>query len=689
MTDIFSDFNKLITDRFPQFMMTDDVTSNEDFCKKSKQSYEVNSYQAFPGEYLKDHRGLLLDHGLGSGKTRAAVHTIKTLGRDTVILVPASLHGNFSAELKKAEIPEVQVYFLHYNAGNLLAQYEKIGQRSLFEKKTDNKFSGKLVIIEECHIFFQNVISGKAHVAIEIFDRLMKADDIKILCLSGTPITGDPFETVPMFNLLRGYLVDPEQSNKVKFTLFPEFRQDFYYDFVSEEFNSIKNKDVYQDRITGLVSYYRGILDPNNDILPKINDMKVIECPMGIRQWNAYYDSREKEWDYERYAKYKTTAFKEGKYKKAERASAGTYKTNSAQMCNFAFPELVEKKYVSQVSNYGKPNEISDFKWKLLNEVFEDPFDHVYKNLADYSGKLAYLIPLITSPEKKGMKIFVYTKFQIVGAMIISKMLIQAGYEQIYETDFTRSSRKLEDSPYKDKKPRFIVIDGTTKDPYLLIRYYNREENKNGEYCQIIVGTSVMQAGVSLFDMREGYCMEAQWRSNILVQVKGRMIRTCSHERLSKKDRVVSFYLLVAVPPKSEYRGKLSIDDGKTTDEMLYDLSLRKAELCDTFVQAMRESAVDCYMNRAHNGEIECRQCINDIPVPIIPADYKVHIVNGSKCTLLMTKTTLIDYFDPDTGVKYKKDDSGSLYLINEESGKYTEVGFIKDGKIILNEYIS
>lgn len=687
MTDIYSDFNKLITDRFPQFMMTDDTSTNKDFCKESRKTYEVNSYQAFPGEYLKDHRGLLLDHGLGSGKTRTAVNTIKALGRDTVVLVPASLHGNFSGELKRVQIPEVQVYFLHYNAGNLVAQYEKIGQRSLFERRSDNKFSGKLIIIEECHIFFQNVISGKAQVAIEIFDRLMKAENIKILCLSGTPITGDPFETVPLFNLLRGYLY--EESSKKKYTLFPEFRQDFYRDFVSDEFNSIKNKDVFQDRITGLVSYYRGILDPDYDILPKINDMKVIECPMGTRQWIAYYETREEEWNYERFAKYKTTAFKEGKYKKAERASAGTYKTNSAQACNFAFPELVEKKFASQVSNYGKPKEISDFKWKLLNELFEDPFGHVYKNLADYSGKLAYLVPLLISPEKKGMKLFVYTKFQIVGAMIVAKMLEQAGYEQVFETDFSRSSRGIGSNPYDEKKPRFMVIDGTVKDPYLLINYYNREENQHGEYCQIIIGTSVMQAGVSLFDMREGYCLEAQWRSNILVQVKGRMIRTCSHERLPKEEREVSFYLLVAVPPRPDYRGKLSIDGGKTTDEMLYELSLRKAELCDTFVQAMHESAVDCYMNRAHNGEIDCRQCMNDIPVPIIPADYKVHLVNGSKCTLLMTRTTLIDYFDPDTGMIFKKDDTGGLYLLSEETGKYTEVGFIKDGKIILNEYFN
>ena len=346
MEEILSNFDQLIKDRYSSFIITQDTTENKDFCKRSQQKIELRSYQKFPGEYLKEFRGLLIDHGLGAGKTKTAVQTIKTLGRDTVVMTPASLHGNFSEELLKSldgnpervdgnpEAPNL--YFLHYNAGNLVEQYKKIGKRTLFEKKQENKFDGKLIIIEESHIFFQNVISGKAQIAITIFQYLMEAKDIKILCLSGTPIAGDPFEVVPLFNLLRGYLKDLE-SGKI-FTLFPTLREEFYRDFVSEEFNSIKNKEVFQDRITGLVSYYKGILDPEHFIVPKVSDTQIIECPMGGRQWSAYLASREREWDYERYAKYATQAFKESAYKRAERASAGTYKTNSAQGLQLRLP---------------------------------------------------------------------------------------------------------------------------------------------------------------------------------------------------------------------------------------------------------------------------------------------------------------------------------------------------------------
>ncbi len=701
--DILSNYDKINTERYQRFMITEDTSENIDFCKRSQQKIELRSYQQFPGEYLKENRGLLIDHGLGAGKTKTAVQTITTLGRDTVIMVPASLHGNFDIELNKVDLSSfaatssttgnINIYYLHYNAGNLVDQYNKIGQRSLFEKKTENKFSGKLIIIEESHIFFQNVISGKATIAITIFQRLMEAEDIKILCLTGTPITGDPFEVVPLFNLLRGYMKEDAAgsakegtSNKGKgknFPLFPTLREDFYRDFISTEFNAIKNKEVFQDRITGLVSYYKGILDPEHYILPKIEEVSVVQCPMGSRQWKAYISSREREWDYERFAKYKTTAFKEGAYKKAERASAGTYKTTSAQMCNFAFPDLVEQKYESHLSNYGKVDEISAFKWKLLLENFEDPYKFLFEHLADHSGKLAYLIPKITSQESQGKKIFIYSKFQIVGALVCSKMLIQAGYEQVHE------SESLENGlPTKQK--RFIVVDGAVKDPYKLISFYNRAENLRGEYCQIIIGTSVIQAGISLFDMREGYCLESQWRANIMTQVKGRMIRTCSHERLSIEERVVKFFILTAVPPTPELRGKISLDDGKTTDEFLYELALRKAALCDTFIDAMHEVAVDCYLNRAHNGAgtsyIDCRTCINSIPVPIIPADYKIHLVNGSRCTLLTKKTTLVDFTDITTGEKFKKDDRDNLYKWSTEFGKYEEIGFIKNGEIILND---
>ena len=281
-------------------------------------------------------------------------------------------------------------------------------------------------------------------------------------------------------------------------------------------------------------------------------------------------------------------------------------------------------------------------------------------------------------------KVFIYTKFQIAGALILSKMLLEVGYEQILETDLDKSGNFFS-ADSLSKKLRFVVVDGTVKDPYKLIRFYNRPDNLFGEYCKILIGTSVVQAGVTLLDVQVGYCLEGQWRLNILSQVKGRMIRTCSHERLPQEDRKVDFYVLLAVPPKPEMRAKLSLDDGRTTDEYLYGLALRKAELCSTFIDAMHEAAVDCYLNRAHNGTLDCRSCMNSIPVPIIPADYKVHLVNGSKCVLYARKTNLVDYRDPETGEEYKKDDADNLYLFNQDLQKYEEVGFLKDGHIILN----
>lgn len=669
--EILSNFTQLVTDRYQQFMITDDVSENVDFCKRSKVKTELREYQRFPGEYLKTHRGLLLDHGLGAGKTKTAVQTMLVLGRPTVIMTPASLRGNFEKEMEGVIDPP-EHYFLHYNAGNLVEQYNKIGTRNLFENQVENKFNGKLVIIEESHIFFQNVISGKATVAITIFQKLLDAADLKILCLTGTPITGDPFEIVPLFNVLRGYLRAGPGGKP--HSLFPSLREEFYKSFVSEEFNSIKNKDIFQDRITGLVSYYKGILDPDHYIVPKVEPTEVIECPMGNRQWVDYLKGREQEWEYERFAKYKTSAFKESAYKKAERASAGTYKTSSAQACNFTFPEIVEKKYESQVSNYGKPKEISEFKWGLLTTVIDDPFKYVYENLSEYSGKLAWLIPRLIS--KVDMKLFVYTKFQVVGASIIGRMLEQAGFEQVTEQNV---------GAVKDKGRRFMVIDGNTKDPYKLINYYNLEMNKLGEYCQILIGTSVVQAGITLLEVQEGYCFEGQWRTSILTQVKGRMIRTCSHERLPLEYHRVNFYVLLAVPPKPELRSKISQDDGQTTDQMLYSLALRKSALAETFINAMREVAVDCYLNRAHN-DISCRECVNEIPTALIPVDYKVHIVNGSKCTVLTKKTALKEYYDMESGERYHKDDSDNLYVWNEEYGTYEDIGFIKNGRIILRE---
>jgi hypothetical protein len=76
--------------------------------KENKSSKEIESflYQQFVKEYLNSaspYRGLLVYHGLGSGKTCSAITAAEAIfgseGKEIIILTPASLKGNFQAQI--------------------------------------------------------------------------------------------------------------------------------------------------------------------------------------------------------------------------------------------------------------------------------------------------------------------------------------------------------------------------------------------------------------------------------------------------------------------------------------------------------------------------------------------------------------------------------------------------------------
>ena len=80
---------------------------DEDACKRLKISPELTQYQKFIREYMRSvspYRGILVYHGLGSGKTCTAIAAAESLynsdpGRKIVVLTPSSLQENFVNEL--------------------------------------------------------------------------------------------------------------------------------------------------------------------------------------------------------------------------------------------------------------------------------------------------------------------------------------------------------------------------------------------------------------------------------------------------------------------------------------------------------------------------------------------------------------------------------------------------------------
>ena len=93
------EFINWINDTFSEYKFKNKTPGN----KK-----EIHKYQLFIRDYLQDespYRGLLVYHGLGSGKTCTSIIVAENLKttRNILVLLPGALRSNFSQSLISGE----------------------------------------------------------------------------------------------------------------------------------------------------------------------------------------------------------------------------------------------------------------------------------------------------------------------------------------------------------------------------------------------------------------------------------------------------------------------------------------------------------------------------------------------------------------------------------------------------------
>jgi len=210
-------------------------------------------------------RGLLIYHTMGMGKTRLAVAIAMSMWniRPVIVMLPKSLQKNFSStvnaviDLLNADLSEERRNFLKKEAEYKFSfvsmdAYNSAVQMSNVKIKGNNPrmnlmkgINGKLLIVDEAHNFFRSIInsSSKHANARQIYDMIMSADNLRLLFLTGTPASKDPFELVPCFNMLAGK------------NLLPSNYDTFYQLYIDPTTHGIINKNKLSNRLVGMVSH--------------------------------------------------------------------------------------------------------------------------------------------------------------------------------------------------------------------------------------------------------------------------------------------------------------------------------------------------------------------------------------------------------------------------------------------------
>ncbi len=182
----------------------------------------------------------------------------------------------------------------------------------------------------------------------------------------------------------------------------------------------------------------------------------------------------------------------------------------------------------------------------------------------------------------------------------------------------------------------------TKKEGKAILEVQQAENNKYGQQMQILFITLAGAEGLSLKNIRMVHIMEPFWNMVKINQVIGRARRNYSHQTLPLDQRNVRIYEYIGKFSTSQLSGSWSSqisyqeilssesiesesqenlqryalekakkytvdvtnqDNNLTSDEFLLEISKRKDKIMSGFLSLIKESAIDCQLNKAVNQQ--------------------------------------------------------------------------------------
>jgi len=745
-----------VMQNFKKYLLPEIIRKDgEDPCNE-KITNELTMYQKFISSYL-DYRSpfkdLLVYHGVGSGKTVTVINVYNILYNYTpkwniFIILPAALRDDpwlrdIKNWLKKENYEDrfTNIVFVHYDS--------PFADKDFLEKirKADSS-KPFLFIIDEAHRFitnvYNNVSSKHGKRAQVIYDYIQQEkkenDNNRIMLLSATPVINTPFEFALIFNLLR------PNSFPTSEALFSQI----YISSTNFSSLSLNAKNQFQRRIMGLVSYYLGatpdkyatkIVHYKNVVMGEYqeevyNYLEEIENQKekklrsfsrgkvgeGMSTYSAYtrqscnfvFPSINNEINGEkrprpgkfRKKKFEASVIDEGNNLEKKRIllkknkelelymKATKYYVNST--INF-FKELHRK---DKINNHTLQDDVRIFK-EENNSSFnlfiknKENKSNLFNELYNCSPKI---INIIFNTLKSKGPVLIYSNYvEMEGLQMLKIYLNFFGFVGINddpdESDKnTKKKSKIKKNIELNEKKDFFRyveyhggIEKEDREKNKLI--FNDEENIYGKLAKIIMISQAGAEGINLYNVRQVHILEPYWNEVRIEQVVGRAIRQCHHKALPMEERKVDVF-----------RYKMVRKNGnETADEKMENISRKKNNLLLSFLEAVKEVAVDCELFKAHNmigTKYNCFQFNQNSlfedqlgPAYLENFDYDQRINNGSNSLDSMKKKIKVNKID--AVIKFENVYSKSKnYWYNNES--YVVYDFELNfpvGKVSVDEY--
>jgi superfamily II DNA or RNA helicase len=570
-------------------------------------SMNLTTYQMFVRNFMSNYtpyNGMLLFHGLGTGKTCSAItiseeyrNYLKKSGKQKriyVLSMSSAITENFEYQLfnetqleqinnkwvcnscvgdkflqeidpyqlvsmdkqtiYKLIKAQIDTYYVFSGCVGFANDFlSKIANKSEYNKTKiiQDAYEGSLFILDEIH----NIKEDKDPKSFSsVLTTIVETTTIKILMMTATPAFNSCQDFVFLSKILN-------KNDKLP-----------YIDDVKTIFNSNDDfveggEDVLNQHLHGYVSYVKGEnpysfpyrIYPNVKYTHPTNSdyhlkhLQIFPVILSEHQSKMYTDAVE--------------VFK----------GQDLLGHNALQLTLIAYPDGNSKIGEAMKIDREEKGKLPTFSYKTSNHFFN------HDQLKTYSAKLFQIQNLMSDFQGIGI---IHVKQIKEGICPVAITLEALGYKlvdkQNHRTNLCSNYQK------KDNGKNYIVLN-----PLLdiniqeMISIINDKSNMDGNKIKIVIITDALSEGVDFKNIRQMHIINPWWNLSQIEQIIGRAVRFRSHKELPFDQRNVEIFMYTAILFNNE----------ETMDYYMYCESEKKGIKIGKLTRLLKEIAIDCTYN--------------------------------------------------------------------------------------------